>query len=54
LARKILLERERIESAPKQVIVLFTDQMGSTAISEKLDPEDTFGLMEQVYEILTC
>ncbi len=32
--------------------VLFTDLAGYTSMSEKLDPEEAFGLMEQVYEIL--
>ncbi len=52
LADKILLQRERIEGERKQVTVLFTDMVGSTSMSEKLDPEESFGLMEQVYEIL--
>jgi len=52
LAEKILAQRERIEGERKQVTVLFTDMAGYTSMSEKLDPEETFGLMEQVYEIL--
>ncbi len=52
LAEKILSQRERIEGERKQVTVLFTDLAGYTSMSEKLDPEEAFGLMEQVYEIL--
>jgi class 3 adenylate cyclase len=52
LAEKILAQRERIEGERKQVTVLFTDLAGFTPMSEKFDPEQTFGLMEQVYEIL--
>src|SRR4030042_791748 len=52
LAEKILAQRERIEGERKQVTVLFIDMAGYTAMSEKLDPEEAFGLMEQVYEIL--
>jgi len=52
LAEKILAQRERIEGERKQVTVLFTDMAGYTSMSEKLDPEEAFGLMEQVYEIL--
>jgi hypothetical protein len=52
LAEKILAQRERIEGERKQVTVLFTDMAGYTSMSEKLDPEEAFGLMEQIYEIL--
>src|SRR4030042_3470268 len=52
LAEKILAQRERIEGERKQVTVLFIDMAGYTAMSEKLDPEEAFGLMEKVYEIL--
>jgi class 3 adenylate cyclase/tetratricopeptide (TPR) repeat protein len=52
LAEKILAQRERIEGERKQVTVLFTDMAGYTSMTEKLDPEEAFGLMEQVYEIL--
>ena len=52
LTEKILSQRERIEGERKQVTVLFTDMAGYTSMSEKLDPEEAFGLMEQVYEIL--
>jgi class 3 adenylate cyclase/tetratricopeptide (TPR) repeat protein len=52
LAEKILSQRDRIEGERKQVTVLFTDLAGYTSLSENLDPEEAFELMEQVYEIL--
>jgi class 3 adenylate cyclase len=52
VAEKILAQRERIEGERKQVTVLFTDLAGFTSLSEKIDPEEAFSLMEQVYEIL--
>jgi class 3 adenylate cyclase len=52
LAEKILSQRERIEGERKQVTVLFADMAGYTSMSEKLNPEEAFGLMEQVYEVL--
>jgi class 3 adenylate cyclase len=32
--------------------VLFTDMAGYTSLREKLDPEDAYSLMDQIYEIL--
>jgi class 3 adenylate cyclase/tetratricopeptide (TPR) repeat protein len=52
LAEKILSQRERIEGERKQVTVMFTDMSGYTAMTEKLDPEEAYSLMDQVYECL--
>lgn len=52
LAEKILSQRERIEGERKQVTVLFTDMASYTSMTEKFDPEETYSLMEKVYEIL--
>jgi class 3 adenylate cyclase/tetratricopeptide (TPR) repeat protein len=52
LAEKILSQRDRIEGERKQVTVMFTDMSGYTAMTEKLDPEDAYALMDQVYECL--
>lgn len=49
---KILSQRNRIEGERKQVAVLFTDMAGYTTMSEKLDAEEVYSLMDQVYEIL--
>ena len=46
--KEILAQRERIEGERKQVTVLFTDLAGLTSMSEKIDPEEAFGLMERV------
>jgi predicted ATPase/class 3 adenylate cyclase len=52
ITEKILSQRNRIEGERKQVSVLFTDMAGYTTLSEKLDAEEVYSLMDQVYEIL--
>jgi class 3 adenylate cyclase/tetratricopeptide (TPR) repeat protein len=52
ITEKILSQRTRIEGERKQVSVLFTDMAGYTTMSEKLDAEEVYSLMDQVYEIL--
>jgi class 3 adenylate cyclase/tetratricopeptide (TPR) repeat protein len=52
LTQKILAQRDKIEGERKQVTVMFCDMEGFTALTEKLGSEETYGLMEQVYEIL--
>ena len=52
LTEKILSQRDRIEGERKQVTVLFTDMAGYTSMTERLDPEEAYSLMDQVYEIL--
>ena len=52
ITEKILSQRDRIEGERKQVSVLFTDMAGYTTMSEKLDAEEVYALMDQVYEIL--
>jgi class 3 adenylate cyclase/tetratricopeptide (TPR) repeat protein len=52
ITEKILSQRNRIEGERKQVSVLFTDMAGYTTMSEKLDAEEVYSLMDQVYEIL--
>jgi class 3 adenylate cyclase/primosomal protein N'' len=52
LAEKILAQRDKIEGERKQVTVLFCDMEGFTRFSEKLPPEELYGIMDQVYEIL--
>ena len=52
LTEKILSQKERIEGERKQVTVLFCDMVGFTALSEKLGPDDAYGIMDQIYEIL--
>jgi class 3 adenylate cyclase/tetratricopeptide (TPR) repeat protein len=52
LTEKILSQRDRIEGERKQVTVLFCDMVGFTALSERIGPDDAYGIMDQVYEIL--
>ena len=52
LVEKILSQRGRIEGERKQVTVLFTDIANYTSMAEKLDPEETYSIMEKIYEIL--
>jgi len=52
LTEKILSQRDRIEGERKQVTVLFCDMVGFTALSERIGPDDTYSIMDQVYEIL--
>ncbi|MGA2315066.1 MAG: adenylate/guanylate cyclase domain-containing protein [Thermodesulfobacteriota bacterium] len=52
LTQKILAQRDKIEGERKQVTVMFCDMEGFTSLSEKLDPEEIYALMDQVYEIL--
>lgn len=52
LTDKILSQRDRIEGENKQVTVMFCDLKGFTPLSEKLNPEVMYAMMDQVYEIL--
>jgi class 3 adenylate cyclase/tetratricopeptide (TPR) repeat protein len=52
LTEKILAQRDKIEGERKQVTVMFCDMEGFTPLVEKLGPEESYGIMDQVYEIL--
>ncbi len=52
ITEKILSQRDRIEGERKQVTVMFCDMAGFTTLSEKLDPEGAYAIVDQVYEIL--
>ena len=52
IAEKILAQRDRIEGERKQVTVMFCDMEGFTSLSEKIDSEEVYSIMDQVYEIL--
>jgi class 3 adenylate cyclase len=52
LTEKILAQRERIEGERKQVTVMFCDMEGFTHLTEKLGPEEAYGIMDQIYELL--
>ncbi len=52
LTDKILSQRDKIEGERKQVTVMFCDMEGFTALVDRLGPEEAYGIMDQVYEIL--
>lgn len=52
LTDKILSMKDRIEGERKQVTVMFCDMAGYSTLSEKLDPEQTYNIIDQIYEIL--
>lgn len=52
LTEKILSQRDRIEGGHKTVTVMFCDLEGYTPLVDHLGPEETYSIMDQVYEIL--
>ena len=52
LTEKILAQRDRIEGERKQLTVMFCDLVGFTPMVEKLGPEEAYGVIDQLYEIL--
>lgn len=52
IAEKILAQKGRIEGERKQVTVMFCDLVGFSSISEGLDLEDIYPIMDKVHEIL--
>jgi len=52
ITEKILSQRDKIEGERKQVTVMFCDMKGFTPLADKLGPEEMYGMMDQVYEIL--
>jgi predicted ATPase/class 3 adenylate cyclase len=52
ITEKILAQKDKIEGERKQVTVMFCDMQGYTGLSEKIDPEEVYSIMDQVYEIL--
>ncbi len=52
LTEKILSQRDRIEGERRHVTIMFIDMKGFTPLTERLGPEETFTLMDQVFEIL--
>jgi class 3 adenylate cyclase/ribosomal protein L40E/tetratricopeptide (TPR) repeat protein len=52
LTEKILSQRDKIEGERKQVTVMFCDMEGFTQLTERLGPEEAYGIMDQVYELL--
>jgi class 3 adenylate cyclase/tetratricopeptide (TPR) repeat protein len=52
LTEKILSQKDRIEGEWKQVTVMFCDMEGFTKFTELIGPDDTYSIMDQIYEIL--
>jgi hypothetical protein len=52
ITEKILSQRDKIEGERKQVTVMFCDMEGFTAFTEKVGPEEAYGIMARVYELL--
>jgi len=52
LTEKILSQKDRIEGERKQVTVMFCDMVGFTSLSERIGIEETYTIMDHVYEIL--
>jgi class 3 adenylate cyclase len=53
LTEKILAQKGRIEGERRQVTVMFCDLEGSTALTEKLGDEKAFGLIDEIFGLLT-
>jgi class 3 adenylate cyclase len=52
LTEKILSQRDRIEGERRHVTIMFVDVKGYTPLAETLGPEETFSLMDRVFELL--
>ena len=52
LAEKILSSRSGLAGERKQVTVLFVDVVDSTALAEKLDPEEIHRIIEEALELM--
>ena len=52
LTEKILSQRDRIEGERKHVTVMFCDMVGFTHLADKLGPEESYRIMDKVYELL--
>jgi class 3 adenylate cyclase/tetratricopeptide (TPR) repeat protein len=52
LTEKILSQRDRIEGERRHVTIMFVDMKGFTPLTVKLGPEETFSLMDKVFELI--
>jgi class 3 adenylate cyclase len=52
LTEKILAQRDKIEGERKQVAVMLCEMEGFVPLVEMLGPEESYSIMDQVYEIL--
>jgi len=52
LVKKVLAQKGKIEGERKQVTVMFCDMKGFTPLVENLGPEESYGLLDKVLELL--
>lgn len=52
LTERVLAQRDKIEGERRHVTVMFCDMEGFTPLVEKLGPEDAYGVMDRIYELL--
>ncbi|UCE51712.1 MAG: AAA family ATPase, partial [Desulfobacterales bacterium] len=52
LTEKILSQKDKIEGERKQVTVMFCDMERFTSLVDRIGPEEAYGIMDEVYEIL--
>ncbi len=52
LTEKILGQRDKIEGERKHVTVMFCDLQGFTFLTERVGYEETYSIMDRIYEIL--
>ena len=52
MTEKILSQKDRIEGEQKQVTVMFCDLAGFTPLVEKIGPEESYSMMDHIYELL--
>ena len=52
LTEKVLSQKDKIEGELKQITIMFCDMAGFTRLTASLGAEDTFSLMDRIYEIL--
>jgi class 3 adenylate cyclase len=52
LTQKILAQKDKIEGERRHVTVMFCDMEGFTDFTEKAGPEEVYGIMDQIYELL--
>jgi class 3 adenylate cyclase len=52
LAEKIISQKDKIEGERKQVTIMFCDMAGFTELSERINPEEVYAIMDKIYEIL--
>ncbi len=52
MAEKILAHKDKIEGEKRLVTIMFCDMKGFMPLTEELGPEETFDLMDQVYDLL--